>query len=167
MTTIGSRLDQLIAEVETMPSTQLYAALFGVSIAFSFFLLNCGSPVRNSAVSSACIIGEKTIAVKPRSPNEPQPKWFILKRLNYAMVIGFLISLGMFASNAAIYMNDSSKLIRFLIFWSVFLCYFFGFFGISFVDADEILAESEASSQVQDSKMFNNVERTKIRSVEN
>lgn len=163
MTTIGTRLDQLIAEVETMPSTQLYAILFAASVAFSFFLLNCGNPVRNSAPPSASIIGEKTIPVRPRSPNEPQPKWFILKRLNYAMVIGFLLSIGMFASNATIYMDDSSKLIQFLIFWSVFLCYFFGFFGISFVDADEIMAESEASSQAPENGLFTDKGTTKAR----
>mgnify|MGYP006866114999 FL=1 len=94
--------------------------------------------------------------MKPRSPNEPQPKWFILELLNYAVAIGFLFSLGVFASNASAFVNDSSKLIQFLIGWSVSLCYFFGFFGISFVDADEIMAaESEkATSQAIGSGMF-------------
>lgn len=110
-----------------------------------------------TSAAPACIIGdEKKRPVKPRSPNEPQPKWFILELLNYAVAIGFLFSLGMFASNASAFVNDSSKLIQFLIGWSASLCYFFGFFGISFVDADEIMAaESEkATSQAIDNGMF-------------
>ena len=145
------RLDQFLEDIEAMPSTQLYAILLATSVAFSFLLLNCGSPPlparTSSAVTQPAYI-EKQRLVKPRSPNEPQPKWFILKLLNYAAVFGFIISLAKFASNASTYLNDSSTLFQFLAGWSVFLCYFFGFFGISFVDADEIMADSEAASEV-------------------
>jgi len=39
-------------------------------------------------------------------------------------------------------MNDSGSLLKFLACWSTFVCYFFAFFGISFVD-DDVLTQDE------------------------
>jgi hypothetical protein len=36
------------------------------------------------------------------------------------------------------YQQDSFSLVQYLIGWSLFLLYFFGFFGISFIDAEEL-----------------------------
>ncbi len=83
--------------------------------------------------------------------DEPQPKWHILKMLNILSVIGLLSSFVWFASTnaASTYLNGSNHdtstmsashgvLLKFMALWSLLLCYFFGFFGISFVDADEL-----------------------------
>jgi len=78
---------------------------------------------------------------------EPQPKWHILKGLNIAAMVGFIVSLAKFVANASTYLNDSTSLFRFLVLWSIFLCYFFGFFGISFVEADDLSEETTTSSE--------------------
>jgi len=44
--------------------------------------------------------------------------------------------------NASLYLNDSTSLLQFLSIWSIFLCYFFGFFGISFVNLDDLVVDS-------------------------
>jgi hypothetical protein len=161
--TMGMRVDKALNVIETMPSTHLYGVLLIASVAFSFLLLNCGSPstVQHINNNPALI---PTPSVKSRSavdPDEPQPKWFILKGLNFAVMAGFILSLVKFVSNASTYLNDSSSLFRFLAVWSFFLCYFFGFFGISFVDADAIAEEnsgtiSPASATNGSSKVANN-----------
>ncbi len=75
--------------------------------------------------------------------DQPEPKWHVLKIMNFAAVGSFISSILYFASDLPTYLNDSSTLLKFIAAWSVFLCYFIGFFGISFVDADE-LCEEEA-----------------------
>ena len=68
----------------------------------------------------------------------PQPKWHILKFLNILSVILLLTSFGWFASNASTYLNDSHAMVKFMAVWSMLICYFFGFFGMSFIDEDEL-----------------------------
>jgi len=134
--TIGMRLDELISSIDTIPSTQLYMAVVVVSVIFSFLLLNSGG---TSIEQEAPPSSPPSTALKKITRQGPEPKWHILKILNYAAVSSFLVSVGCFASDASRHMNDSSSLFKFLFGWSFFLCYFFGFFGISFVDADEIM----------------------------
>ena len=69
--------------------------------------------------------------------NRPQPKWFVLKWLNYVFTGLFVASIGVFGIHASDYLQDSASMLSFLVGWSLFLLYFFGFFGISFVDAAE------------------------------
>jgi len=151
--TIGMRLDELVSSIDSIPSTQLYTLVVIVSVVFSFALLNSGGPAveqRQQANAAEAAAARLSVKSKRRNKGGPEPKWHILKICNYAAVSSFLVSVAFFASDASRHMNDSSSLFKFLFAWSVFLCYFFGFFGISFVDADDILATEEPIfSQVQ------------------
>lgn len=69
---------------------------------------------------------------------EPQPKWAILQALNYVVLGTFVAS---FSYVMVHYRNNtedsiSSMFVPIIILWSICLAYFFGFFGISFVDKD-------------------------------
>jgi hypothetical protein len=163
--TVGERLDALIDTIDSLPSTHLYGAVVAVSVVFSFALLNWGGPsnhtredapqkrrlsweMRRSAASAS--------AVSKSGETEPQPKWHILRVLNYAAVGSFAASVVIFCRGASVYLNDPATLLQFLVGWSLFLCYFFGFFGISFVDPDGMMMsydpqQSQANNDPQDS----------------
>jgi hydroxymethylglutaryl-CoA reductase (NADPH) len=71
-------------------------------------------------------------------PDAPEPKWHIFTWVNTIAVILFVLSVVDFTMHASVYLkndtNDSSStVLKFLLGWSILLCYFFGFFGISFV----------------------------------
>ena len=134
------RLDSLIATIDSIPLT--YRAFVIICCAFSYTFLKGGQNGPN--VTNAQVdyqirkITSDPVKRIPLKSDEPQPKWHILKLLNICAVVGLLTSFFQFASNASTYLNDSSSLLKFLGLWSTFLCYFFGFFGISFIDADEL-----------------------------
>jgi len=79
--------------------------------------------------------------------DEPEPRWHILRITNYVVATGFTLSVLQFASNASTYLNDSTSLLQFLMVWSLFLCYFFGFFGISFIELDDFVDQQQPSQQ--------------------
>ena len=169
--TIGMHIDAVIAKFQSLPSTHLYALVIAVSISFSFFLLNSGGSAISASLPpkmptpndhededelrkpKAPKIQSKSHAMSSLSslPDEPQPKWHILKLTNYLATTGFLLSVLQFAFNASTYLNDSTSLLQFLTLWSIFLCYFFGFFGISFVELDDFVdaQPQEVQGQVQ------------------
>eukprot|EP00550_Attheya_septentrionalis_P001402 CAMPEP_0198288368 /NCGR_PEP_ID=MMETSP1449-20131203/6881_1 /TAXON_ID=420275 /ORGANISM="Attheya septentrionalis, Strain CCMP2084" /LENGTH=636 /DNA_ID=CAMNT_0043986485 /DNA_START=15 /DNA_END=1925 /DNA_ORIENTATION=- len=164
--TVGERLDALIDTIDSLPSTHLYGAVVAVSVVFSFALLNWGGPsnhtredapqkrrlsweMRRSAASASAVSFKS-------GETEPQPKWHILRVLNYAAVGSFAASVVIFCRGASVYLNDPATLLQFLVGWSLFLCYFFGFFGISFVDPDGMMMsydpqQSQANNDPQDS----------------
>jgi len=135
--TIGMRLDAFVSQLDSLSPTQLYGVTVLSSIVLCFLLLNTGglSHVDQHSTQSS----QKT-STKPSSfskqGSEPQPKWYILNALNVIAAVTFIVSVVTFMSDASTYMSDSFSIVKFLAGWSVFLCYFFGFFGISFVDAD-------------------------------
>jgi len=92
--------------------------------------------------------------VKPKKKvaslsDEPQPKWHILKMANYIATTVFLLSVLQFMSDATAYLNDSNALLSFLVIWSLCLCYFFGFFGISFIELDDFVDQNLPPQQPQ------------------
>ena len=158
------QIDAVIARIQSAPTTQLYATVIAVSLAFSFYLLNSGGgsvPMMNDANNSEVddslhkpskimkAGGSKTKGASPldrtstNNEAEPEPRWHILKITNYLAASGFILSVLQFASNASTYLNDSASLLQFLSVWSVFLCYFFGFFGISFIELDELVGQQQ------------------------
>lgn len=149
--TIGMRIDAVIASLESLPHTNpeiLYATLIGGSLIFSFLVLNSGG----SSMAALLPEGGDTDSLnKPKkiskasvsSSDEPQPKWHILRLTNYVVTFGFLLSVLKFASNASTYLDDSTSLLQFLIIWSICMCYFFGFFGISFIELDDLESEPQ------------------------
>lgn len=87
---------------------------------------------------------------KPQAnSDEPQPKWHILKMTNVIFTVVFLSSVIQFMSDATAYLNDSNALLSFLVIWSLCLCYFFGFFGISFIELDDFVDENVPAPQQQ------------------
>lgn len=137
--TVGMHIDAVIAQFQTASTTQLYATVISVSLAFAFFLLNSGG----GSPALSMMDHDNNAAVAPKKKKQqrrastPEPKWYILKITNYVATTGFLLSVLLFASNASTYLNDSTSLLQFLMVWSMFLCYFFGFFGISFIELDD------------------------------
>ena len=171
-TTIGTRIDAVIASLESLPHTNpeiIYATLIGASLIFSFLVLNSGGSSSMAAMlppeGDADSLNKPTkikANKKPVSPtstsDEPQPKWHILRLTNYVVTFGFLFSVLQFASNASTYLEDSSTLLQYLVIWSVFMCYFFGFFGISFIELDDLGSEprNQQHQVVHRQQMTNN-----------
>lgn len=131
--TVGMKLDRFISELDSVSPLSLYGAIVAFTIVISFSLVG-------SAPTSDL---NAPVAVRENTKDErvviagPQPKWFVLKWLNYVSVFAFLVSVVTFSWNAQSYLQDSNSLFKFLIGWSLFMCYFFGFFGISFVDTTQ------------------------------
>eukprot|EP00542_Grammatophora_oceanica_P010723 CAMPEP_0194043422 /NCGR_PEP_ID=MMETSP0009_2-20130614/15053_1 /TAXON_ID=210454 /ORGANISM="Grammatophora oceanica, Strain CCMP 410" /LENGTH=635 /DNA_ID=CAMNT_0038687623 /DNA_START=65 /DNA_END=1972 /DNA_ORIENTATION=- len=148
--TVGMMLDQFLNRIDTMSSTQLYAAIVAVTVLISFSLLgSSGGVVQEDVVFPPPTTTSKTTAKKEQRRGLREPKWFVLRWLNYAAIVGFIYSVYTFALHLEDYLQDSGAMLGFLTGWSLFLCYFFGFFGISFVDTDDLLlAEQQQSSEV-------------------
>lgn len=146
--TIGMRIDALIDEINSIPTMCACGAFCIFSLVFAFVLLNYGGANDNGNTTSTKPSKRISapVALKTKDYNENEPRWCILKRLNCIFVFSFVISIMLFASNASECINDQSTLLMFLIGWGAFLSYFFGFFGISFVDADEIVQQADVLS---------------------
>jgi len=155
--TIGMRIDTIIAFIKDVPAT--YHLFLVLCFVFSCTVLNIatGTTVNDpQQQQEQCkeFSNKNTDPIKSSRNNndnsdEPQPKWHILKILNIAAVVGFLTSIGYFAFDASAFMNDSGSLLKFLACWSVFVCYFFGFFGISFIDEDVLIEDEQQQQQHQ------------------
>ena len=160
--TIGQRLDAFVAATQANAdgSAALFALVIGISVSFSFYLLNSGSGSTASAEMTKCRAqlptcpkDTRTAAKRPRSPEDPpEPNWNALKLTNCVAATGFLLSVLKFASNASAYLNDSTSLLQFLSIWSVFLLYFFGFFGIALVDLDGLVEEQSSPAPAAKSR---------------
>ena len=160
-TTIGHKLDSLIESVESIPATY---TVFGIIVlVFAYIGLKTlngdtnsngilmSSNVKGGASSSVCTTSKTTSKSKHNllksnnnnnnNNNEPQPKWHILKMLNVIVVILFISSVFYFAYDVSGVLQDSHSLTRFLGIWSLSLCYFFGFFGISFLEIDDLYVD--------------------------
>ena len=149
--TVGQKIDSVSASLSTIEfsTSQLYATTIILSLTFSFYLLNSGkgssalTTINDNKDTSPVNSLHKPKKQQLQKSSSPEPKWHILKITNYVAATGFLLSVLKFASNASTYLNDSSSLLQFLFVWSVFLCYFFGFFGISFLDLDDFAVDGQ------------------------
>jgi len=90
--------------------------------------------------------------------NPPQPKWAVLRVLNFVVMAVFVGSITYVVLNYRAMLTsqvDSSvspltnMFLPIMVLWSTCLAYFFGFFGISFVDT-EAISESPASFGLAD-----------------
>mmetsp|Transcript_20111 Transcript_20111/g.43665 ORF Transcript_20111/g.43665 Transcript_20111/m.43665 type:complete len:124 (+) Transcript_20111:212-583(+) len=112
--TVGMQIDAVIAQFQTVSTTQLYATVIAVSLAFSFFLINSGGGSSALTMMDREDGGEQAPKKKKqqqqRRASAPEPKWHILKITNYVATTGFLLSVLQFASNASTYLNDSTSL---------------------------------------------------------
>jgi hypothetical protein len=126
--TLGMRIDAALASIDSLSSTTLYALVVGATIVIALGLLGSAKegemnvpPTRGGSSSSSS--SSSSNAANSITTNEP--KWHIFRYMNMVILVLFLASIVEF------YWNDS--LYVFLLGWSVFLCYFFGFFGVTFV----------------------------------
>jgi hydroxymethylglutaryl-CoA reductase (NADPH) len=158
------RLDHWLGQLDTLTSTQLYGVIVAATVALCFALLGSGStslnhpasvlkmePNSNNDKKKKKKMMKQDVVSKPTSSSSSQqqqePKWYILVVFNVLTTLGFLLSVAHFSIHASTYWQDSQLLLQFLVGWSVFLCYFFGFFGISFVH-DQVLAAADADENV-------------------
>ena len=81
----------------------------------------------------------------------PEPKWWLLEWMNYLIMAIFLGSVCYHVQQTTFapkLQRDATSLLPMLTIWSCCMAYFFGFFGISFVDKDEdLLMEFEHTHQ--------------------
>lgn len=97
--------------------------------------------------------GREVKPLKPSRSKQPQPKWVILQAMNYVVLAVFVSSVTFaISSQKYLHVTDNvesmnSELLPFAIVWSLCLAYFFGFFGISFLDTDA-LHESTSSDDL-------------------
>jgi len=145
--TLGMRLDSFIGQLDSLSPTQLYGVTVLSSVVFCILLLNTGGLSNIDYRLSAHSKGKQSnVSGSSKQGLEPQPKWYILNVLNTVAALSFIVSVVTFLSDASTYMNDSFSVFKFLAGWGMFLCYFFGFFGISFVDADVLERSLEAET---------------------
>ena len=154
MTADSNLIGYLIERIDSIPSTHLYFFAVATSIIFSFLLLNSGGSTMPPDVQLPSDLVCKDEQRQRRLPKHtgPEPKWHILKILNYAAVTSFTASVMYFASDYSTFLSDSVTLFKFLFGWSAFLVFFFGFFGISFVDTDGLLAHQEEELRMRQSQ---------------
>lgn len=142
------QVDALVQQMDNLSSTQLYGLIVGLTILVSFVLLGSSADIPVSLrdttkeTSSSSSTHRKRTTVSSSSNRGPEPRWHIFTYVNYAIVACFVASVAEFGRNASAYLAaDDNVVLYFLVAWSVFLCYFFGFFGVSFVhDADAAVA---------------------------
>jgi hypothetical protein len=149
--TVGMHVDAWISRMDALSSTELYALIVAATVIVSFVLLGT-HPVADlgvpAATASSCATPTKTFP-------GPEPRWHIFRWVNWVAMAAFTWSVAEFAYNATTYLksDSSTQLFQFLVGWSVFLCYFFGFFGVSFVHDLNNAGEgvNEQAEQEQDS----------------
>lgn len=129
--TIGQHIDAALAGIDSLSSTQLYALIVGATVVISFLLLGSASETAEIDYTLKKNSPKKTLS--KATSDAPEPRWHIFRYVNYTIVAAFLWSVAEFSLHAADYWSSSDALLAFLVGWSVFLCYFFGFFGVSFV----------------------------------
>jgi uncharacterized membrane protein len=140
--TIGMRLDTMISELDSLSSTQLYGIIVAATVGLCMVLLGTGN---------ADVQLNQQQQQQKTSPDTSttgrQPRWHIFRWVNYLCTAGFVYSLAHFWHNASYYLyQQPDQLIHFLVGWSVFVGYFFGFFGVSLIHQD-MVSETETAEE--------------------
>ncbi|CAM9914997.1 unnamed protein product [Ectocarpus sp. 12 AP-2014] len=129
MSTISQDLQALVVKASREGGLFLMAnasVLSAAAIAFVFF----------SAMTRLFSDSSDERPVKQR-PAEPRPRWEVLRVLNYLFIGLFVCSITYVVFNYRTMShseNGNGGLFPILVIWSVCMAYFFGFFGISFLD---------------------------------
>jgi len=162
MPTLGMRLDAIISHIDRLPSSQLYGVIVAATIGLCVVLLGTGNSNLELQQQQRQHQQKMMNADDLKKPTNnrianvggKQPKWHIFKWINYLAVGAFLWSVYTFCSNASQYLHHESQgvLVQFLVGWSVFLLYFFGFFGISLIHEDIPKEEDETTTMTVVSK---------------
>lgn len=139
--TIGMRLDAAISTLDTLSSTQLYGIIVTLIIGLTFLILG---PAPDTRLQPLPEVPPKKIKVMEGR----EPRWHIFRWVNYATVFVFCWSVIDFGMHCSDYLQDSDAMLKFLAAWSILVCYFFAFFGISFVhdsieNSDQVIRTQE------------------------
>lgn len=147
--TIGQKIDSAVAYVENLSDSGLYFVAFFFSVGFSYLVVNCGKGSRypESQQLKSFDDNEKELKSMQEKKNKKksyrEPRWHIFKALNVFAGSTFLASVIHFIFNSEQYLTNTAeahgnnKLMGLLALWSVYVLYFWGFFGVYFVDTDE------------------------------
>lgn len=143
METLRLQLGNAFSSCVSVSSTQLYGVIVGLTVFGCWGILSLAeSPELPELTTTAR--GRTTVVKQQQKTEGPEPRWHLFRWVNMLVVVAFACSVAEFSLNATAYWNDSNVLCKFLIGWSLLLCYFFGFFGIMFIhDLED--AESTAS----------------------
>jgi hypothetical protein len=157
------RLDAMIDQIDNLSSTQLYGIIVAVTVGLCVVLLGTGNtnldfPQQQQSQRTQRD-NDNTVIKKPVVPASGvgavgggrQPRWHIFKWVNYLAVAAFLWSVCTFCLNASQYLDSQNTLIKFLVGWSVFLLYFFGFFGVFLIHED--IPKDETTTTTTTSEM--------------
>jgi hypothetical protein len=146
--TIGMRLDAAIAQLDNLSSTQLYGLIVGLIIMVSFMILGPAAEMPDGDPVSLLPPPEpKMISNPSHVKSHREPRWHIFRWVNYATVLAFGWSVVEFGLHCSDYLQDSDAMLKFLLAWSILVCYFFAFFGISFVH--DTIENNEQQQQQQ------------------
>ena len=155
--TLGMQLDDAIARLDDLSSPQLYGLIVAVTVLATTLLLGTAQPLEEERIMNKTLHGNKTdgttttttrsstataattttttTAAANGGGGPPEPRWYIFRLFNYAVMLAFTASVVEFVLHAAD--KDRTQLVRVLVAWCLCLIYFFGFFGVSIVhDAD-------------------------------
>jgi hypothetical protein len=117
-------MDSLVDSLDSLSSTQLYALIVGLTVVISVVLL--GKAPAESA--EPVFLSQRRNRPAPAAGSR-EPRWHIFSYLNYVIVATFAWSVGAFFWNT----YNGVTMWHFLALWSVFLSYFFAFFGVGLV----------------------------------
>lgn len=125
-------IDSLVSCLDDLSSTELYALIVTLTVLISFLLLGqAPSEIPSSATTTTTTSthSSRSKEAATSSSTLPEPKWHLFRYTNYIIGGCFLVSI----LELAMYGMPTHNMVWHLLVWSVCLCYFFGFFGISFV----------------------------------
>jgi hypothetical protein len=148
--------------MENLSSTQLYGLIVAATVGLCMVVLGTGPNEDWKTTETTPTTTTKQQTTTTTSEGK-QPRWHIFKIINVFAMLGFVVSVAAFLLNASTYLESQTVLLRFLVGWSVFLCYFFGFFGISLVHQDIPKEESQSHNNTNPSATSTGVQTRYVR----
>ncbi|CAJ1965581.1 unnamed protein product [Cylindrotheca closterium] len=143
--------------IDELSSTQLYTAVVGATVTLCIVLLGPAAGGNENLPSSMLGMSTAAVAASQKDALKQQPKWYLFKYINVGVFCMFVSSVAVFLWDASTYINNGDRMTQFLVGWSLFLCYFFGFFGVFFIHQDLLMnPHSDAADSDSDKKENNN-----------
>lgn len=131
--------------IDGLSSTQLYTAIVGATVALCVVLLG---PDGNDNLPQPTTSTSTSTVMRQSLNSKQQPKWYLFKYINVGVFLMFIASVAIFLWDASTYIHNGDRMTQFLVAWSLFLCYFFGFFGVFFIHQDLLM--NQADDEVDD-----------------
>lgn len=156
--TLGMQLDAALSQLDSLSSPQLYSLIVLVTVLIATLLLGNAQPL-DEAKMMKNVVTTTTTSSNIRNNNKNnkttsstslgrEPRWYIFRLFNYAMLTAFSLSVVEFLLHADRYAKDQTLLMRVLAAWCLCLIYFFGFFGVSIVHSECLPQEEDEEGAV-------------------